>query len=244
MRIRSLALLLTGALAISSLSAQTKTTKATATAPAATAEPAKPPFQLFALPYATDALAPVISQRTVKLHYGKHVIGYLDKLNKLVRENDIKERDLVRLVRFSSGAIFDNAGQLLNHLLYFKQFRPYEAGRITEPQGALRAALLRSYKDFDAFKADFEKAGGEIFGSGWLWLSTDEAGDIYVEKTSNAGTPVTRGRVPLIAIDIWEHAYYLDYENRRADHLRAIWQIIDWEVVGRRYEARAKGVQL
>lgn len=178
MRIRSLALLLTGALAISSLSAQTKTTKATATAPAATAEPAKPPFQLFALPYATDALAPVISQRTVKLHYGKHVIGYLDKLNKLVRENDIKERDLVRLVRFSSGAIFDNAGQLLNHLLYFKQFRPYEAGRVTEPQGALRAALLRSYKDFDAFKADFEKAGGEIFGSGWLWLSTDEAGDI------------------------------------------------------------------
>ena len=153
-------------------------------------------------------------------------------------------RDLARLVRFSSGAIFDNAGQLLNHLLYFKQFRPYEAGRVTEPQGALRAALLRSYKDFDAFKADFEKAGGEIFGSGWLWLSTDEAGDIYVEKTSNAGTPVTRGRVPLLAIDIWEHAYYLDYENRRADHLRAIWQIIDWEVVGRRYEARAKGVQL
>lgn len=244
MRIKSLALLLTGALAISSLSAQTKTTKATATAPAAMAEPAKPPFQLFALPYATDALAPVISQRTVKLHYGKHVVGYLDKLNKLVRENDIKERDLVRLVRFSSGAIFDNAGQLLNHLLYFKQFRPYEAGRVTEPQGALRAALLRSYKDFDAFKADFEKAGGEIFGSGWLWLSTDEAGDIYIEKTSNAGTPVTRGRVPLIAIDIWEHAYYLDYENRRADHLRAIWQIIDWEVVGRRYEARAKGVQL
>ena len=244
MRIRSLALLLTGALTISSLSAQTKTTKATATAPAATAEPAKPPFQLFALPYATDALAPVISQHTVKLHYGKHVIGYLDKLNKLVRENDIKERDLVRLVRFSSGAIFDNAGQLLNHLLYFKQFRPYEAGRVTEPQGALRAALLRSYKDFDTFKADFEKAGGEIFGSGWLWLSTDEAGDIYIEKTSNAGTPVTRGRVPLLAIDIWEHAYYLDYENRRADHLRAIWQIIDWEVVGRRYEARAKGVQL
>ena len=242
MRIRSLALLLTGALAISSLSAQTKTT---AIAPAATAEPAKPPFPA-PLPcrMPTDALAPVISQRTVKLHYGKHVIGYLDKLNKLVRENDIKERDLVRLVRFSSGAIFDNAGQLLNHLLYFKQFRPYEAGRVTEPQGALRVALLRSYKDLDAFKADFEKAGGEIFGSGWLWLSTDEAGDIYIEKTSNAGTPVTRGRVPLLAIDIWEHAYYLDYENRRADHLRAIWQIIDWEVVGRRYEARAKGVQL
>lgn len=103
MRIKSLALLLTGALAISSLSAQTKTTKATATAPAATAEPAKPAFQLFDLPYATDALAPVISQRTVELHYGKHVVGYLHKLNKLVRENDIKERDLARLVRFSSG---------------------------------------------------------------------------------------------------------------------------------------------
>ena len=237
---RWLALLLMGALTVSGLTAQTKATSAGAD----TVPSSAPAFALFTLPYATDALAPVISQQTVELHYGKHVVGYHKKLNQLVSELRVKERDLVRLVRMSEGSLFDNAGQLLNHWLYFQQFRPYEAGRVDEPQGELRAALLRSFRSLDSFRVAFEKAGGEIFGSGWLWLVTDESGRLSIAKTSNADSPVTSGLIPLLAIDIWEHAYYLDYANRRAEHLHALWQIIDWKVFERRYAARATGVQL
>lgn len=241
MRINWFALLLSGVMSVSVLTAQTKNN---ALPPVTVAQQTATPFALFRLPYATDALAPVISQQTVELHYGKHVVGYHKKLNQLVLNQGIKERDLVRLVRTASGSLFDNAGQLMNHWLYFLQFRPYVAGRIDEPQGELRAALLRSFATLESFRAAFEKAGGEIFGSGWLWLVTDEAGELSIVKTSNADSPVTRGLIPLLAIDIWEHAYYLDYANRRAEHLHALWQIIDWQVVERRYAARATGVSL
>lgn len=235
------ALLLSGVMSVSMLTAQTKENTLS---PVAVAQQSATPFALFRLPYATDALAPVISQQTVELHYGKHVVGYHKKLNQLVSELRVKERDLVRLVRMSEGSLFDNAGQLMNHWLYFLQFRPYVAGRIDEPQGELRAALLRSFRSLDSFRVAFEKAGGEIFGSGWLWLVTDESGRLSIAKTSNADSPVTSGLIPLLAIDIWEHAYYLDYANRRAEHLHALWQIIDWKVIERRYAARATGVQL
>lgn len=240
MAMRWLALLFTGALTVSGLTAQTKT----ASAGTDTVQSSAPAFALFRLPYATDALAPVISQQTVELHYGKHVVGYHKKLNQLVSEHRVKERDLARLVRMSEGSLFDNAGQLLNHWLYFQQFRPYEAGRVDEPQGELREALLRHYGTMEAFRAAFEKAGGEIFGSGWLWLATNEDGRLYIAKMANANSPITHGLVPLIAVDVWEHAYYLDYANRRAQHLHALWQIIDWKVIERRYVARATGVQL
>ena len=185
-----------------------------------------------------------ISKRTVELHYGKHLVGYANKLNKLVRDQGIKERDLVRLVQTSSGTVFDNAGQLLNHTIYFAQFKPYVAGMTSEPTGALREAIERSYKSFADFQAAFEKAGNEIFGSGWVWLATDKDGRLSISKNTNAGSPVTSGLIPILGIDIWEHAYYLDYENRRADHLREVWKIIDWEIVGRRYMERAEGVKL
>ena len=235
------ALLLSGVMSVSMLTAQMKENTLS---PVAVAQQSATPFALFRLPYATDALAPVISQQTVELHYGKHVVGYHKKLNQLVSELRVKERDLVRLVRMSESSLFDNAGQLLNHWLYFQQFRPYEAGRVDEPQGELRAALLRSFRSLDSFRVAFEKAGGEIFGSGWLWLVTDESGRLSIATTSNADSPVTSGLIPLLAIDIWEHAYYLDYANRRAEHLHALWQIIDWKVIERRYAARATGVQL
>ena len=235
------ALLLSGVMSVSTLTAQTKENTLS---PVAVAQQSEAPFALFRLPYATDALAPVISQQTVELHYGKHVVGYHKKLNQLILDQGLKERDLVRLVRMSEGSLFDNAGQLLNHWLYFQQFRPYEAGRVDEPQGVLREALLRSYGSMDAFRTAFDKAGGEIFGSGWLWLVTDESGRLSIAKTSNADSPVTSGLIPLLAIDIWEHAYYLDYANRRAEHLHALWQIIEWKVVERRYATRATGVQL
>ena len=206
MQIRPLALLLVGALSLGTLSAQKMTTKKEAVAVQAPMGEAKeaPAFQLMALPYATDALAPVISKRTVELHYGKHLVGYANKLNKLVRDQGIKERDLVRLVQTSSGTVFDNAGQLLNHTIYFAQFKPYTAGM----------------------------------------LATDKDGRLSISKNTNAGSPVTSGLIPILGIDIWEHAYYLDYENRRADHLREVWKIIDWEIVGRRYMERAEGVKL
>ena len=246
MQIRPLALLLVGALSLGTLSAQKKTSKKEAVAVQAPMGEAKeaPAFQLMALPYATDALAPVISKRTVELHYGKHLVGYANKLNKLVRDQGIKERDLVRLVQTSSGTVFDNAGQLLNHTIYFAQFKPYAAGVTPEPTGSLREAIERSYKSFADFQAAFEKAGNEIFGSGWVWLATDKDGRLSISKNTNAGSPVTSGLIPILGIDIWEHAYYLDYENRRADHLREVWKIIDWEIVGRRYMERAEGVKL
>ena len=237
MQIRPLALLLVGALSLGTLSAQKKTTKKEAVGEAKEA----PAFQLMALPYATDALAPVISKRTVELHYGKHLVGYANKLNKLVRDQGIKERDLVRLVQTSSGTVFDNAGQLLNHTIYFAQFKPYAAGMTSEPTGALREVIERSYKSFADFQAAFEKAGNEIFGSGWVWLATDKDGRLSISKNTNAGSPVTSGLIPILGIDIWEHAYYLDYENR---HLHEVWKIIDWDIVGRRYMERAEGVKL
>jgi len=195
--------------------------------------------QLIALPYATNALEPVISERTVKLHYGKHLAGYVSKLNQLLVENKIMERDLVKLVKFASGSVFDNAGQLLNHNLYFTQFKPANMKQIEEPKGALAEAIKRSFGSFEKFRERFEKAGASIFGSGWLWLAANEHGSLYIDKEPNGGNPVTIGLIPILGIDIWEHAYYLDYENRRAEHLKQIWHIIDWEVVSRRYEERA-----
>jgi len=195
--------------------------------------------QLIALPYATNALEPVISERTVKLHYGKHLAGYVSKLNQLLVENKIMERDLVKLVKFASGSVFDNAGQLLNHNLYFTQFKPANMKQIEEPKGALAEAIKRSFGSFEKFRERFEKAGASIFGSGWLWLAANEHGSLYIDKEPNGGNPVTIGLIPILGIDVWEHAYYLDYENRRAEHLKQIWHIIDWEVVSRRYEERA-----
>ena len=195
--------------------------------------------QLIALPYATNALEPVISERTVKLHYGKHLAGYVSKLNQLLVENKIMERDLVKLVKFASGSVFDNAGQLLNHNLYFTQFKPANMKQIEEPKGALAEAIKRSFGSFEKFRERFEKAGASIFGSGWLWLAANEHGSLYIAKEPNGGNPVTIGLIPILGIDVWEHAYYLDYENRRAEHLKQIWHIIDWEVVSRRYEERA-----
>ena len=195
--------------------------------------------QLIALPYATNALEPVISERTVKLHHGKHLAGYVTKLNQLLAENKVMERDLVKLVKFASGSVFDNAGQLLNHNLYFTQFKPANMKQIEEPKGALAEAIKRSFGSFEKFRERFEKAGASIFGSGWLWLAANEHGSLYIAKEPNGGNPVTIGLIPILGIDVWEHAYYLDYENRRAEHLKQIWHIIDWEVVSRRYEERA-----
>ncbi len=189
-------------------------------------------FEKVALPYETNALEPVISKQTVELHYGKHHQAYVDNLNKLVVGTEFENADLETVVKESDGAIFNNAGQILNHNLYFTSFKKDGGG---EPTGKLAEAITEQFGSFDKFKEEFNAAGGAVFGSGWVWLAKDDSGKLSIEKESNAGNPITKGLTPILGFDVWEHSYYLDYQNRRADHLKEIWKIINWEVVSNRY---------
>ena len=185
------------------------------------------------LPYAADALAPVISKETVDYHYGKHEKAYIDNLNKLIKGTEYEAMDLEDIIRHSEGALFNNASQAWNHIFYFFTFNP--APESHEPSGELRRAIDREFGSFDKFKEAFVQAGVGLFGSGWVWLSRDEDGRLFITQGKNAENPLTAGLVPLLTFDVWEHAYYLDYQNRRADALNKLWDIIDWEVVENRY---------
>lgn len=189
-------------------------------------------FEKVALPYATDALEPVISKQTVELHYGKHHQAYVDNLNKLVVGTKFENADLETVVKESDGAIFNNAGQILNHNIYFTSFKKDGGG---EPTGKLAEAITEQFGSFDQFKEQFNAAGTSVFGSGWVWLAKDQSGKLSILKESNAGNPLTSGLTPVLGFDVWEHSYYLDYQNRRADHLKELWKIVDWDVVSARY---------
>ncbi|MBO7456675.1 MAG: superoxide dismutase [Paludibacteraceae bacterium] len=191
-------------------------------------------FTLITLPYAPDALEPVISRETIEFHYGKHLQAYVDNLNKLIAGTEYEKLPLEKIVTDSQGAIFNNAGQILNHNLYFTQFSPVNAENHT-PKGAILDAINRDFGSFDSFQAEFEQKGISLFGSGWVWLAADKEGKLVITQESNAGNPVTKGLRPLLTMDVWEHAYYIDYRNRRAAHLHALWQIINWEEINRRY---------
>ncbi|MCR5325934.1 MAG: superoxide dismutase [Bacteroidales bacterium] len=190
-------------------------------------------FTPVALPYAQDALAPVISPETIAFHYGKHLQAYINNLNAALPGSGFEGKELEEIVRTAEGGIFNNAGQVLNHTLYFTQFKP--AGAESAPEGALAEAIARDFGSFEAFKAEFQKKGAGLFGSGWVWLASDAEGRLQIVQEVNAGNPVRRGLTPLLTFDVWEHAYYLDYQNRRPDHLAALWQIIDWSVISARY---------
>ena len=190
-------------------------------------------FAAVALPYAQDALAPVISAETIAFHYGKHLQAYINNLNAALPGSGFEGKTLEEIVKNAEGGIFNNAGQVLNHTLYFSQFKPY--GAESEPSGALAAAIDRDFGSFQAFKEEFQKKGASLFGSGWVWLASDEHGRLQITQESNAGNPVRRGLKPLLTFDVWEHAYYLDWQNRRPDHLAALWQIIDWKAIENRY---------
>ncbi|MBQ3820377.1 MAG: superoxide dismutase [Bacteroidales bacterium] len=190
-------------------------------------------FSPVALPYAQDALAPVISPETIAFHYGKHLQAYINNLNAALPDSGFEGKELEEIVRTAEGGIFNNAGQVLNHTLYFTQFKP--AGAESAPQGALLEAIVRAFGSFEAFKAEFQKKGAGLFGSGWVWLAADQEGKLQITQEANAGNPVRHGLKPLLTFDVWEHAYYLDYQNRRPDHLAALWQIVDWDVVAARY---------
>ena len=195
-------------------------------------------FELIQLPYAPNALEPVISEQTVSFHYGKHLQAYVNNLNALLPGSGFEEMTLADIVGKSEGGIFNNAGQILNHELYFTQFKPYQqAATENLPKGRLAEAIDRQFGSFAAFREEFQKKGATLFGSGWVWLSADKDGQLVVTQETNANNPLTKGLTPLLTFDVWEHAYYLDYQNRRPDHLAALWQIIDWDVIEQRYTA-------
>jgi Fe-Mn family superoxide dismutase len=192
-------------------------------------------FKLIELPYEMGALAPVISAETLSFHHGKHLQAYVDNLNKLLPGSEYEGMALERIVQKApAGAIFNNAGQILNHELYFTQFKPASEA-VQKPEGALAAQIEKQWGSFEAFKAEFEAKGVGLFGSGWVWLSADADGSLVITQELGASNPVVKGLRPLLTFDVWEHAYYLDYQNRRAAHLSALWQIIDWKVIERRY---------
>ncbi len=194
-------------------------------------------FTLISLPYAPNALEPVISQETIEYHHGKHLQTYVDNLNKLVVGTEFESMPLEEIVAKSQGGIFNNAGQILNHNLYFLQFKPYtiDQSSIINDQLPIIKAIVRDFGSFEAFKAEFEQKGTTLFGSGWVWLAADKEGKLVITQEPNAGNPVTKGLKPLLTMDVWEHAYYIDYRNRRAAHLQSLWQIINWDEINRRY---------
>ena len=196
-------------------------------------------FTLIDLPYPIDALEPVISAKTLEFHHGKHLNGYVDNLNKLIAGTEFESMSLEDIVHHSSGPIFNNAGQILNHNLYFTQFRPAPViageGEAEVEKSALVSQIIKQWGTLDAFKAEFVQKGTTLFGSGWVWLQADASGVLSIGQYSGADNPVAHGLRPLLTFDVWEHAYYLDYQNRRPAHLEALWGIVDWKMVGNRY---------
>ena len=190
-------------------------------------------FELMALPYADDALEPVISKETIGFHHGKHLLAYVNNLNGLLEGSPLVDLPLEEIVCKTEGGILNNAGQILNHELYFGQFTAPKADN--KPTGKIGEAIVRDFGSFGTFKEEFQKKGATLFGSGWVWLSADADGKLVITQETNAANPVQRGLKPLLTFDVWEHAYYLDYQNRRPDHLAALWQIVNWEVVESRF---------
>ena len=191
-------------------------------------------FELIALPYAIDVLEPVISKKTLEFHHGKHLAGYVNNLNGLLEGSPLEGLPLEEIVLKAQGGMLNNAGQILNHNMYFEQFCSPKADNA--PTGKLAEAIVRDFGSFEAFKEAFQKGGATLFGSGWVWLSADKDGKLVITQETNAANPIQKGLKPLLTFDVWEHAYYLDYQNRRPDHLNALWQIIDWSVIEKRYK--------
>lgn len=190
-------------------------------------------YQMPQLPYATNALEPVISKETIEYHYGKHLQTYIDNLNRLVKDTEFEGKPIEEIVRHApDGALFNNAGQVLNHVLYFTQFTP--TPKRNKPEGDLAEAIRREYGSFENFQTEFNTASIGLFGSGWVWLAMDADGNLHIVKEANGGNPQRKLMKPLLGFDVWEHAYYLDYQNRRGDHLKELWKIIDWEEIERR----------
>ena len=191
-------------------------------------------FELITLPYGAQDLEPVISERTFGFHHGKHLQGYVDNLNKMLPGSGLsQDLTLEEIVCKANGGVFNNAGQILNHNLYFTQF--CKGGKALA-DGALKAQIVKQWGSLEAFQTEFVAKGVGLFGSGWVWLSAKSDGSLVITQEPGASNPITQGLKPLLTFDVWEHAYYLDYQNRRAAHLEALWQIVDWSVIEHRYK--------
>lgn len=194
--------------------------------------PANMAFKLPALPYGQSELAPVMSEKTISFHYGKHHQAYVNNLNSLIVDTGFKDASLEKIVMEAEGGIFNNAAQVWNHTFFFESLAPEGGG---EPQGDLARAIERDFGSFGKFRDEFSKAGATLFGSGWVWLVKNSSGSLDIVQESNAGNPMLRDLAPILTLDVWEHAYYLDYQNRRPDYIGAFWDIINWQKVGSRY---------
>ena len=190
-------------------------------------------FELITLPYGSKDLEPVISAQTLSFHHGKHLQGYVDNLNKLLPGSGMEADSLELIVCKTSGGMFNNAGQILNHNLYFTQFCK---GGSELKEGFLKSQIVKQWGSVEAFQAEFVAKGVGLFGSGWVWLSAKKDGSLVITQEPGAENPITEGLKPLLTFDVWEHAYYLDYQNRRAAQLEALWQILDWSVIEKRYK--------
>ena len=186
------------------------------------------------LPYAKDALAPVISAETIEYHYGKHHQTYVTNLNNLIKGTEFENSTLEEIVLKSSGGMFNNAAQVWNHTFYWNGLKPNGGGA---PSGELAAAIDKAFGSFDEFKKQFTQKAITTFGSGWAWLVKNKDGSLSLESTSNAATPLTNGQKPLLTIDVWEHAYYIDYRNARAKYAEEFWSIVNWDFVAANYKA-------
>ena len=190
-------------------------------------------YQLIDIPFGASELEPVISAETIALHHGKHLATYVNNLNNLLPGSGMEEMPLEEIVAKANGGIFNNAGQILNHNLYFEQLQaPCDDNR---PVGKLAQAINEQFGSFEAFKEKFTTAAVTLFGSGWAWLACDNEGTLQILQMPNADNPVTKGLKPLMTMDVWEHAYYVDYRNRRPDHIAAMWSILNWNAIDSRY---------
>ena len=184
--------------------------------------------QLPVLKYGLDDLLPVISKQTLEFHYGKHHQAYVNNLNNLIKGSRFEDSDLITIIKESDGGIFNNAAQIWNHTFYFETFSKNGGG---EPSGSIADAITKSFGSYAEFKDKFSKAAATLFGSGWAWLVKKADGSLDIVQTSNAACPLRDGLTPLLTCDVWEHAYYLDYQNRRPDYIEAFFKIVDWKVV-------------
>jgi len=184
-------------------------------------------IELPKLPYADTALEPVISAQTISFHYGKHHKAYVDNLNKLISGTELENQSLEFIIKNSEGGIFNNAAQVWNHTFYWNCLNPIKS----EAKGELLAAIEKEFGSLDNFKDEFSKAAATLFGSGWAWLVKDNNNKLSIIQESNAGNPMTKGLTPLLTCDVWEHAYYIDKQNRRPDYIKEFWTLVNWDFV-------------
>ncbi|NVN96105.1 MAG: superoxide dismutase [Bacteroidetes bacterium] len=188
-------------------------------------------FELPKLPYVMDALEPYISKQTIEFHYGKHHQAYVNNLNTLVLGSEFENTNLEDIVKKATGGIFNNGAQIWNHTFYWNCLKPNGGGL---PTGRLLDAINKSFGSFDDFKQKFSTAAATLFGSGWAWLVKNSDGSLAIVQESNAGNPLRNGLTPLLTCDVWEHAYYIDQQNKRPDYISAFWNLVDWDAVSSR----------